>query len=69
MAKDWKPLVCEKCKKVFIPYTSTQKYCQEPCTANKKKTIQQANQAWIINKKPKTNRQKNLVNLRFLGLN
>lgn len=69
MAKDWKPLKCEKCQKTFLPYSSKQKLCQNPCTTKgKRMTIAEANQAWLntAEKKPKC-KKRDMVHLRFLG--
>lgn len=67
MAKDWKPMRCGICNKKFIPYSSTQKYCQEPCTSKGNTTIEEINRAWLQRDKRKTIKRKNQIGMRFLG--
>lgn len=67
MAKKWDRLKCQMCNKFFTPYSSTQKYCQEPCTTKSNTTIAEINQAWLMRDRRKTIKRKKQVNLRFLG--
>jgi len=45
--KTWPKKACKQCKQMFLPYTSNQSHCQDPCTARTKKSIEEINAGWL----------------------
>jgi hypothetical protein len=49
-----KKKLCKKCGKEFEAVYRDQVYCQNPCTGNAKKSIEEKNKDWIkVKKTPK----------------
>ncbi len=48
---------CLECKKLFIPETHFQKYCQSPCTFHSMK-IKNENAKWLKEKQPEKPRKR-----------
>lgn len=61
----WELKQCDKCRKTFKPYNNKQRLCQNPCTLSAKaRTNEEANNAWVIDKK-KSQRAKH-CDMRYL---